>query len=160
MGCVSKDDIMSTIKTMPARGASNSMIAGNVNRSSRTVRYHVRRLDTGRRTVAAIPGAKHARIRRRSHIGRRTAEGGGHNLLTLHVFLVREHGYNGSLRSVRRYWRKKCGRAQAGSVPQSGVDLTTVGAARTGRQVPAIPPARMDWSGETGNATTRWGAIR
>ena len=83
MGCVSKEDIMSTIKTMPARGASNSMIAGNVNLSSRMVRYHVRHLDTGRRTVAAIPGVKNARIRRRSHIGRRTAEGGGHNLLTL-----------------------------------------------------------------------------
>ena len=31
---------------------------------------------------------------------------GGVNLAALHAWLRREHGYEGSLRSVQRYWRR------------------------------------------------------
>lgn len=51
MGCAIKEDVMSTIKAVRSRGASNSTTAGCVNLSSGTVRYHVRRLDARDRTA-------------------------------------------------------------------------------------------------------------
>ena len=107
MGKVGKEDIKSTIKTLHARGTSNAMIAGFVGLSPSTVGYHVKRIASGaldgrhRPRSKAVAHSAAISMWRKSHEGRRC------NLSELHAFLVREHGFDGSLRSVQRYCRKE-----------------------------------------------------
>ena len=115
MGCLSKEDIMSTIKTMRSRGASSAQIAPYVKLSPGTVRYHVRRLDSGAPDGRRRPrGKAMAHSEAISHWRESCGDLGDHNLAALHAFLVREHGYDGSLRSVQRYWRKRQARPRFG----------------------------------------------
>ena len=77
-----------TIKTLAARGATNSDIARLLGVTEGAVRHHVARLQTG-----ALDG-------------RSRQEPGPINLAVLHAWLVSEHGYSGSLRSIQRYWAR------------------------------------------------------
>ena len=116
MGCLSKEDIMSTIKTMRSRGASSSEISGYVKLSPGTVRYHVRRLESGATDGRCRSRSKAmAHSEAISHWRESCGEMGSYNLVALHAFLVREHGYDGCLRSVQRYWRQKHGEAKVRS---------------------------------------------
>ena len=133
MGCLSKEDIMSTIKTMRSRGASSSEISGYVKLSPGTVRHHVRRLESG-----ATDGRRRSRSKAMahseaiSHWRESCGEMGSYNLVALHAFLVREHGYDGSLRSVQRYWRRKHGEAKVRSFRRF--------------ETPAGVQAQVDWA--------------
>lgn len=95
-----------TIKTLAARGHTNRAIARLLGVHENAVRYHRRRQAGG-----AIDGRS-----RQPHLAERFApaithwleqvDGGGPlNLAALYDWLVREHGYPGSLRSLQRYYR-------------------------------------------------------
>lgn len=95
------------IRTLVSRGTSNSVIARLLDVTEGAVRYHVARMRSGR-----IDG-RSAKIPKASCVAAaidfwRESEGGGPiNLAALHDWLVREHGYGGSLRSVQRFWTKR-----------------------------------------------------
>jgi transposase len=71
-----------------------------------TVRYHLARMAAGARDGRADQpqraGGMHEAI---AHYVE-SLEGGPLNLAELHSWLVAEHGYDGSLRSVQRYWQR------------------------------------------------------
>ena len=88
------------------QGHTKSDVACLLGFSEGTVRYHERRLRAGavdgrsrRQGVAAEHAAAIAHWRE-------LQETGAINLAALHAWLVREHGYGGSLRSVQRYWKR------------------------------------------------------
>lgn len=94
------------IKTLSARGSTQSEIARLLGVTEGAVRYHCRRMASG---------AMDGRIRQRPKAEafaaaiehwRAQQDGAGVNLAALHDWLRREHGYDGSLRSVQRYWRR------------------------------------------------------
>ena len=95
-----------TIKVLNDRGATGAEIARLLGVSEGAVRYHVRRMGSGavdgRSTQPLKAGAFAAAI---DH-WRQSTEGAGLNLAALHSWLVREHGYDGSLRSVQRFWKR------------------------------------------------------
>jgi transposase len=95
-----------TIKTLTERGHSNRAVARLLGVHENAVRYHRRRLTSG-----AVDGRS-----RQRHLAEEFApaiahwleqlDGGGPlNLAALHEWLVSEHAYPGSLRSVQRYFR-------------------------------------------------------
>jgi len=99
---ISDLELRMTIKTLAAKGQSNRAIARQLDLCEGTVRYHLRRIAAG-----GVDG------RSRQH---RLAEScrdaidhwiAGHgelnNLAALHDWLVTEHDYTGSLRSVQRF---------------------------------------------------------
>jgi transposase len=94
-----------TIKALTGRGVARSEIARLLGVTEGAVRYHVNRMATGAvdgrsrqvHKAAAFAGAiDHWRSRQ---------EGERINLAALHTWLRVEHGYDGSLRSVQRYWK-------------------------------------------------------
>jgi transposase len=94
------------IKALSARGSTQSEIARLLGVTEGAVRYHCRRM---------AGGALDGRVRQRPKAETFAAAiehwhgqqvGGGVNLAALHDWLRREHGYDGSLRSVQRYWRR------------------------------------------------------
>jgi transposase len=95
-----------TIKVLNERGATGAEIAGLLGVSEGAVRYHVRRMGSGavdgRSTQPLKAGAFAAAIEH----WRQSTEGSGLNLAALPSWLVREHGYDGSLRSVQRFWKR------------------------------------------------------
>lgn len=115
MGEVSKEDIISTIKTLRARGASNSMIAGFVGLSPNTVGYHVKRIDSGAMDGRRRPRSKAITFSAAISQWCKSHEGRKYNLSELHTFLVQEHGFDGSLRSVQRYCLKNNGKSRVRS---------------------------------------------
>lgn len=92
-----------TIKTLAHRGVPNRAIARQLGLSEGTVRYHLRRQVAGagdgrarqRRLAATMAGAIEAWMA--------TDPETPLNLATLHAWLVSDHNYCGSLRSVQRY---------------------------------------------------------
>lgn len=95
-----------TIKSLAERGHSNRAIARLLGVHEHAVRYHRHRQDAGITDGRA----------RQSHLAERFApaithwleqlEGGGpQNLAALHDWLVAEHGYPGSRRSLQRYFK-------------------------------------------------------
>lgn len=93
-----------TIKTLASKGVSHSEIARMLGVTEGAVRYQVKRMQAG-----AVDGRSRQEPRAavvaeaiehwRSQQGERAV-----NLAALHDWLVTEHGYGGSLRSVQRYW--------------------------------------------------------
>jgi hypothetical protein len=88
------------------QGHSQSVVARLLGVTEGTVRYHRKR--RGARVVdgrtkqdfkASVHGEAIAHWRAQQGDGRI-------NLAGLHVWLQREHGYEGSLRSVQRYWKR------------------------------------------------------
>lgn len=90
-----------TIKTLAAKGLPKRCIARQLDLSEGTVRYHLARMaagaEDGRARQKRLAAACHAAIA--VWLERHSAC----NLADLHAWLVAEHGYAGSLRSVQRY---------------------------------------------------------
>jgi transposase len=88
------------------RGHSQSAVARLLGVTEGTVRYHRKR-----GTACAVDGRSKQELRAAAHAEaiaewRNQQEGGRVNLAALHDWLRREHGYDGSLKSVQRYWRR------------------------------------------------------
>jgi transposase len=98
-------ELRMTIKTLAAKGQSHRAIGRQLDLCEGTVRYHLRRLAAG-----AVDGR--SRQHRRAEAYREAIEHwvAGHgdlaNLAALHDWLVAEHDYGGSLRSVQRFVRE------------------------------------------------------
>jgi len=92
-----------TIKTLGAKGVSNRAIARQLGLTEGTVRYHLRRMaDDARAGRARQPRAASAMAGAIAH-WMADHEAAPVNLAELHAWLVAEHDYPGSLRSVQRY---------------------------------------------------------
>lgn len=97
-------EIRMTIKTLAAKGLPHRAIARQLDLSEGTVRYHLRRqaehaTDGRARQTQRAASMATAIDHWLSH------HGGRCNLAALHAWLVTEHAYDGSLRSVQRYVR-------------------------------------------------------
>lgn len=96
-----------TIKTLARQRVAQREIARMLGISEGTVRYQIRRMAAG-----AVDGRSAQPMRAESvaeaiaHWHEQTA-GVALNLASLHDWLVSEHGYRGSLRSVQRYWQRR-----------------------------------------------------
>jgi transposase len=96
-----------TIKVLARKGLTKRAIARQLGVADRTVRYHLEREGSGARDgrankvfKAAPYGAVIAGWMQARSSGRRPP-----NVLELHEYLIREHGYEGSYKSVLRYVR-------------------------------------------------------
>ena len=100
------EEVRMTIKTLAGRQVPNREIARQLDMTEGNVRYHLRRMATG-----AVDGRTRQRHRAADlaeaiALYRTGREDGPVNLAALHDWLVAEHGYPGSLRSVQRYFRE------------------------------------------------------
>ena len=95
-------EVKMTIKTLAQKGVAKRAIARQLKLSEGTVRYHLKRINSG---------ASDGRARQRQS-AEAVAEAIEHwrssdheldNTAALHDWLVAEHGYTGSLRSIQRY---------------------------------------------------------
>jgi transposase len=121
-----------TIKTLAAKGVSHCEIARMLGVTEGAVRYQVKRMQAG-----AVDGRTHQEPRAtavaeaiehwRGQQGDRAV-----NLAALHDWLVAEHGYRGSLRSVQRYWSR--------TYPAPAIR------ARRRVETPAAAQAQVDWA--------------
>jgi transposase len=95
-----------TLKTLARLGVSNVEIAGTLGVTEGTVRYHRRRLASGARDGRANKPflAESFREAVDAYLEARQ-EDAPSNVQDLHDFLVAEHAYPGSLRSVQRFVR-------------------------------------------------------
>ena len=113
------------------QGHSQSAVARLLGVNEGTVRYHRKRWasDAGDgRSRQVLKTAAHAEAI--AH-WRSQQEGGRINLSELHVWLCREHGYGGSLKSVQRYWKQ--------TYPAPAIR------ARRRVETPAGAQAQVDW---------------
>ena len=104
-------ELRMTIRTLSKRGCSRRGIARAAGVSERQVRYELGRAD-GRPD-------RRAKVERASRLEEEIREwckgfeeGRAANATALHEYLVAEHGYRGSLRSVQRYLRRRLGRGR------------------------------------------------
>lgn len=114
------------------QGHSQSAVARLLGVSEAAVRYHRKRAlsgETDGRSRQLLKAARHAEA-----IGawRDLREGEAINLAALHDWLVREHGYDGSLKSVQRYWSR--------TYPAPAIR------ARRRVETPAGAQAQVDWA--------------
>lgn len=99
-------EVRMTIKTLARKGVSKRKIAQQLDMTEGNVRYHLARMAAG-----AVDGRSRQRHRAFEfhaaiEVWRRTRDDDGAvNLADLHAWLVAEHDYAGSLRSVQRYYR-------------------------------------------------------
>lgn len=95
-----------TIQTLARKGLSNRETARLLGAIEGAVRHQLRRMEAGtpdgrsRRSGRADAYAEAIDAWREAH------GDGAVNLAALHEWLVCEHNYPGSLRSVQRYWKK------------------------------------------------------
>ncbi len=94
------------IKVLSAGGSTQSAIARLLGVTEGAVRYHARRMAAGAVDRRAQQQPKAATFAIAIEHWRAQQDGGGVNLAALHDWLRREHGYDGSLRTVQRYWRR------------------------------------------------------
>jgi hypothetical protein len=88
------------IRTLVSRGTSNSAMARLLDVTEGAVRYQVARMSSGRIDGRSkIPKA--SCVAAAIDFWRESEAAGPINLAALHEWLVREHGYDGSLRSVQ-----------------------------------------------------------
>jgi hypothetical protein len=95
-----------TIKTLAARGATNSHIARLLGVTEGAVRHHVARLQAGALDGRSRQEPKAACVAEAIDHWRQMQDEGPINLAILHAWLASEHGYSGSLRSIQRYWAR------------------------------------------------------
>jgi transposase len=88
------------------QGHSQSAVARMLGVSEGTVRYHQRRSASGAVDGRTTQVGKAAAVAEAIAHWRSQQQAGRVNLAALHDWLKREHGYNGSLKSVQRYWRR------------------------------------------------------
>jgi transposase len=101
-----EDGARTAMTVLLKQGHSQSAVARMLGVTEGTVRYHRRRQERGaldgrarQENTAAAHAAAIAHWRDQQTDGRI-------NLAALHDWLIREHGYTGSLKSVQRYWRR------------------------------------------------------
>lgn len=93
-----------TIKTLAARGVAKRAIARQLSLAESTVRYHVNRMAEGARDGRAGQQRLAAGFAEAIGVWMEAASpSGARNLAALHEWLVAEHDYPGSLRSVQRF---------------------------------------------------------
>ena len=95
-----------TIKTLVSRGTTNTGVARLLGVTEGSVRYHVSRMVTGTIDSRGMKPFKAAPQAEAIEHWRQSQLDGALNLAALHTWLVGEHGYDGSLRSVQRFWAK------------------------------------------------------
>lgn len=95
-----------TIKTLSDKDISNCEVARLLGVTESTVRYHRQRMDAGATDGRARQRQSAADFADPIRIWHNTHQDDGLNLVELHHWLVREHGYGGSLRSVQRYMKR------------------------------------------------------
>jgi transposase len=95
-----------TIKTLATRGTSNAAVARLLGVSEGAVRYHLARMAAGAVDGRGTKPFKAATFAAVIEQWCAAQENGAINLAALHEWLVTEHGYDGSLRSVQRFWAK------------------------------------------------------
>src|SRR3954452_25016310 len=121
-----------TIKALAGRGATRSEIARLLRVTEGAVRHHLRRMAAGAADGRSVqPQRAESQAEAIEHWRSQQGEDGV-NLAALHAWLRREHGYEGSLRSVQRYWR----RAYPAPVMR----------ARRRVETPAGAQAQVDWA--------------
>ena len=96
-----------TIKTLARKGVSNRESARLLGVSEGTVRYQLKKMESqavdGRSLQEPLAAGYEEAIEYwRTSLPDKDAV----NLAMLHAWLVAEHDYSGSLRSVQRYWSK------------------------------------------------------
>jgi transposase len=114
------------------RGHSQSAVARLLGVTEGTVRYHRKR-----GTVGAVDGRSKQDLKAAAHAEaiahwRDQQEEGRVNLAALHDWLLREHGYDGSLKSVQRFWKR--------TFPSPAIR------ARRRVETPAGAQAQVDWA--------------
>lgn len=113
------------------QGHSQSAVGRILGVSEGTVRYHRKRWASGAsdgRSNQPLKASKHAEAIEHW----RSQQGDGRvNLAALHDWLCREHGYDGSLKSVQRYWNR--------TYPAPAIR------ARRRVETPAGAQAQVDW---------------
>jgi transposase len=96
-----------TIKALVSRGASNAVVARLLGVSEGTVRYHVGRMAAGAADGRSAKPSKAMMVAGAIEDWRDVQGEDPINLAALHDWLVAEHSYGGSLRSVQRFWAKR-----------------------------------------------------
>ncbi|MDH3211144.1 MAG: IS21 family transposase [Myxococcales bacterium] len=108
MGRRLREEEVMTIQVLHERGCSNREIARQLGVDEKAVRYRLARwalgAADGRADKPFLAEALHEVI---AHWLERAATRRGVNLQVLHEYLVAEHGYRGSAKSVQRYVRAK-----------------------------------------------------
>src|SRR4051812_3117635 len=94
------------IEALVSRGTSNAAVARLLGVSEGAVRYHVGRLSAGAVDGRGGKAFKATRFEAAIEHWREAQQDDALNLAALHAWLVTEHGYDGSLRSVQRFWAK------------------------------------------------------
>jgi transposase len=95
-----------TIKTLATQGATNSHIARLLGVTEGAIRHHVARLQAGAFDGRSRQEPKAACVAAVIDHWRQMQGDTPINLAVLHAWLVSEHGYSGTLRSIQRYWAR------------------------------------------------------
>ena len=95
-----------TIKALVSRGSSNATVARLLGVSEGAVRYHLTRISAGAVDGRGGKAFKATPLAGAIERWREAQADGAVNLAALHAWLMAEHGYGGSLRSVQRFWAK------------------------------------------------------
>jgi transposase len=99
-------EALMTIKTLTARDVPHAQVARMLGVTEGAVRYHRRRMDSGAIDGRACQQPRAAGVLEAIEHWRAQQVEGMLNLAALHDWLVAEHGYAGSLRSIQRFWRR------------------------------------------------------
>jgi transposase len=105
---VSKLDLESrmTIKTLLAKRVTASAVARLLGVTEGAVRYQARRMQSGAVDGRSLQPMRAEAVAEAIGYWRESQGEVPLNLAALHEWLVREHDYSGSLRSVQRYWSR------------------------------------------------------
>lgn len=95
-----------TIETLHKHDLPNREIARMLGVTEGTVRYRLRQMDAGAIDRRSLRPQRADEVADAIEYWRSTQSDGSINLTVLYEWLVREHDYGGSLRSVQRFWKK------------------------------------------------------
>jgi len=95
------------IEALVSRGTSKAAVARLLGVSESTVRYHAGRMSAGALDGRGGKAFKAAPLAEAIGHWREAQADAAINLAGLHEWLAAEHGYDGSLRSVQRFWAKR-----------------------------------------------------